>query len=771
MPFDFLVVEGGHTRTLPFPAARFLVGSDGQCALRFAPNQVQPRHAEIQVTDDRAFLTDLTGKGLTWVNGMPVEKGELQAGMLVRFGRVELMVRHERAEAGEAPARGAPLATDELAAAHRASPNPQASREAHAPAVEAPPVASASADPPGTPREGALDATARRPTPFREAAPAPAPAEAAPAAEPEQAASGEEEPPPATKGGTRSLTVGTIVDDRYLILARLAAGGMGEVYKAQHVELGKLMAMKVMRRQLSQDAEFVARFKREAIATSGIGQTNIVDISDFGRTEDGRFYFIMEYLDGMTLASLLHREGAQPVQRVLAIAVQIARALSAAHTLGVIHRDLKPENVMLLQRHGQRDFVKVVDFGVAKLPVAQGIKGHTAVGMVVGTPQYMSPEQAKAVPVDARSDIYSLGLIIHELLAGKPTFDAETPASLMVKQVTEPPPPLELGAEAPEGLMALIDSMLAKSPRDRPQTMAEVVEALEGFLGLGEGRGSLAGLQSTPVRSSPLRTPTLQARTLKRPTPSEAAAGKLPQQGEALGPDEDEVALSLPRSRAPLYAAAVALGVGVLGGLGWWLSQRPESEPSSSPPLVDAPREGPGERERGVPVAPSEAPPVRVVEAPAPPAEVRLRLASTPRGAAVYEGEVKLGTTPLTVSKATGRTAELRFVLEGYQVLTRRFDFAVDQDVAVELVTSAALHAPGGPPPRKAPGTKATRAPASAEKLFGRAPSEAAKPPEDEAGERATPAAEERAPLPTLVDDPYADDKNQQPKALKDVAY
>ena len=253
------------------------------------------------------------------------------------------------------------------------------------------------------------------------------------------------EAPPEATAITSMLTPGSIIDGRYEIVGKLAAGGMGEVYRAQHVELGKAMALKVMLPELSNDPEFVTRFKREAIAASRIGQQNIVDISDFGRTQNGRFYFVMEYLDGMTLSSLIHRQGAQAAERVLNIAAQACRALAAAHAQSIVHRDLKPENIMLLQRPGQPDFVKVLDFGVAKVSAGHGQGGHTAVGMVVGTPQYMSPEQAKAVPVDTRSDIYSMGLIIYELLTGRPTFSAETPSMLMVKHVVEAPPPFEPG--------------------------------------------------------------------------------------------------------------------------------------------------------------------------------------------------------------------------------------------------------------------------------------------------------------------------------------
>ncbi len=278
-----------------------------------------------------------------------------------------------------------------------------------------------------------------------------------------------------------ALRAGEIIDGRYEVLSKLAVGGMGEVYRAQHAQLGKPVVLKVMKASLSEDPDIVARFKREAIAASRIGHQNIVDVSDFGRAPDGRFYFVMEYLEGVTLKRLLAQEGAQPLGRVVHLGLQIARALAAAHEQTIVHRDLKPENLMVLQRVGAPDFVKVLDFGVAKVAATPGEGGQTAFGMVMGTPGYMSPEQAQGVPVDARSDLYSLGLILYELLAGKPTFTAETPSLLMFKQIGEPPPPFapEVAATVPTELEALIFRMLQKAPGDRPASMNEVIAVLE----------------------------------------------------------------------------------------------------------------------------------------------------------------------------------------------------------------------------------------------------------------------------------------------------
>ncbi len=289
-------------------------------------------------------------------------------------------------------------------------------------------------------------------------------------------------PPEDVPVRTKPLEPGEIIDNRYRILARLAAGGMGEVYRAEHVVLGKKFAVKVMHPELSEVQEFIGRFKREAIAASKIGQENIVDISDFGRTPDGALYSVMEFLDGKTLAHHLN-DGPLKLSRVVHIGAQIARALNATHQEGIVHRDLKPENVMLLQQPGQPDFVKVLDFGAAKVSTPTPGGPLTAMGMVVGTPEYMSPEQAAGLQVDPRSDIYALGLILYEMLAGKPAFTGETPSVVMVMQMTAEPSPLP--ATVPKQLVTLVQKMMKKKPADRQQTMGEVIEQLTRRLTTG----------------------------------------------------------------------------------------------------------------------------------------------------------------------------------------------------------------------------------------------------------------------------------------------
>ncbi len=265
---------------------------------------------------------------------------------------------------------------------------------------------------------------------------------------------------------------GRVIGGRYRLEARLAAGGMGEVYRATHLELGRTLALKLMRPELSLDPSFVERFRREAMTASRLGHPHIVDIIDSG-SEDGQFYFVMEFLDGETVSALIRR-GPVELPLALDLVTQMAEAMDVAHRAGVVHRDLKPDNVIVLQRGG-RPFVKLVDFGVAKVvtPIDQQLTTH---GAVVGTPQYMAPEQAAGVAVDLRADVYALGLILFELLTGKPPLTGETPALVMSAHIAQAAPALP--PQFPASLRALVAELLAKKPGDRPQSMADVVRAL-----------------------------------------------------------------------------------------------------------------------------------------------------------------------------------------------------------------------------------------------------------------------------------------------------
>ncbi|MCC7541307.1 MAG: serine/threonine protein kinase [Deltaproteobacteria bacterium] len=274
---------------------------------------------------------------------------------------------------------------------------------------------------------------------------------------------------------------GATLDGRYLVEGMLGEGGMGVVYAARHVHLEKRLAVKVLRQDASRDPDLVDRFQREARAATAIGSEHIVDISDFGKTPDGSTYFVMEFLAGSSLGDVL-AAGPMSLARTLHVGKQICEALGAAHQRGIVHRDLKPDNIYLVRRGGDANFVKVLDFGIAK--VGKGAKRLTVVGQVFGTPHYMSPEQAAGEPVDGRSDIYALGVILYEASTGQVPFDSEQPMAILTKHLYQDPvPPRQTpaGAQIPPRFEALILRCLAKKPDDRPATMEDVAVELESL--------------------------------------------------------------------------------------------------------------------------------------------------------------------------------------------------------------------------------------------------------------------------------------------------
>src|SRR5438128_5498432 len=236
--------------------------------------------------------------------------------------------------------------------------------------------------------------------------------------------------------------LGQTLAEKYLIENLVKRGGMGAVYRGKHVLMDKTVAIKVLRPSLAVDDAVVARFSREAKAASKISHPHAVSVTDFGEAENGVVFLVMEYLDGRTLKEVIQSEGAFTLDRTVEIVRQVAGALDAAHGQGVVHRDLKSDNIMLV-RHNSEDWAKVLDFGIAKIQRTEGAHDVdlTAPNLVVGTPQYMSPEQcSQTQPLDARSDVYSLGIILYEMLAGRVPFTGESPTVIMMKQVQDARP-------------------------------------------------------------------------------------------------------------------------------------------------------------------------------------------------------------------------------------------------------------------------------------------------------------------------------------------
>jgi serine/threonine-protein kinase len=284
------------------------------------------------------------------------------------------------------------------------------------------------------------------------------------------------------------LEPGTLIAGRYRVLGFIGAGGMGAVYRAEHVHMRKTVALKLLLPEFVKVEEVVQRFEREAIAAGRIDHPNVVAASDFGKLDDGSFYLVLEYVDGTSLRALL-AQGALPAVRALHIARQTALALGAAHAAGVVHRDLKPDNIMLVPAPEGGDRVKVLDFGIARVaPPGQGRDSTklTRVGVVMGTIAYMSPEQATGQAVDERADLYSLGVMLYEMIAGVVPFDAELPSQVLARQLVEAPPPLPEGTPPP--LAELVYALMEKKPEDRPASAQAVLDRLNALTPTPSGR-------------------------------------------------------------------------------------------------------------------------------------------------------------------------------------------------------------------------------------------------------------------------------------------
>ncbi|MDQ3940977.1 MAG: Stk1 family PASTA domain-containing Ser/Thr kinase, partial [Actinomycetota bacterium] len=271
---------------------------------------------------------------------------------------------------------------------------------------------------------------------------------------------------------------GTTYGGRYSVIERVGVGGMAEVYRARDELLGREVAVKVLSERLSTDRSFVERFRREAQAAANLSHPNIVSLYDYGTDGDANF-IVMEYIDGKSVADLIKDEGPLLPERAAEVAADVAKALERAHTAGLVHRDVKPNNIMLTSS-GQ---TKVTDFGIVRALGGDAEQQMTQTGMVIGTAAYLSPEQAQGNPVDARSDVYSLGCVLYEMLTGSPPFAGDTPLAIAYKHVREDAqPPSALNPDVPSGLDAITMKALAKNPDNRFSSASDMREDLERFL-------------------------------------------------------------------------------------------------------------------------------------------------------------------------------------------------------------------------------------------------------------------------------------------------
>jgi serine/threonine protein kinase len=320
---------------------------------------------------------------------------------------------------------------------------------------------------------------------------------------------------------TNEIEPGMVIRSKYQILEHLGGGGMADVYRVKHLAFNEICAIKVVKAKYADDTAFNNRFKGEAVLTRKLRHPNAIAVEDYDTTEDGRPYIVMEFVKGRNLRSVIDEDGALPVRRALSIALQVARALAAAHKLGITHRDIKPDNILITQDERGNEAAKVLDFGIAKVKEgAFTMAAYTATrkGMVVGTPQYMSPEQARGKvgdEIDSRADIYSLGVVIYEMVTGRLPFESDTPMGYCLEHLhTVPVPPHEFSAalNIPIGLSKLVMKALEKERGKRFSTIDEMIEALQDperwtALSMSQAPTVVAGVDE-PIQSAPPPKPT-----------------------------------------------------------------------------------------------------------------------------------------------------------------------------------------------------------------------------------------------------------------------
>jgi serine/threonine-protein kinase len=507
----------------------------------------------------------------------------------------------------------------------------------------------------------------------------------------------------------QSSLIGATIGN-YRVVSKLGEGGMGAVYLAEHPLIGKKVALKVLHEEYSANQDVVARFFNEARAVNDIQHPNIVDIIDYGvvqtQTGPGFVYFIMEFLGGEALASLIQRESPIPPERAFHIGVQVADALAASHQKGIIHRDLKPDNIYLIPRGREKDFVKVLDFGIAKLTGDAPGSRRTRTGIVMGTPAYMSPEQCEGKGnIDARTDVYALGIVLYEMITGRVPFAGEGYGEVLVQHLTKRPErPTTARGAVPPYVEAVIMKSLEKRREDRFQTMEELIEALRDPQAFIDARGGLDAFYRPdaggPVGQTAVMTPGGARTPYPMGAPATPGLG-VPRPATAPGaaaapssPALDAISAAPPRSKLPLVIGGAVVLLAAVGGilamtLGKGGGDKPGAAQAAVPGADRTPP--PADTTPTPPEAPPKAPPgspEAAPDTPPPAASVTIRITSEPPGADVYVGgdTTPRGKTPLQLELAKGDgEAQLTFKLAGYKDKQRAVKLSRDAELEIAL--------------------------------------------------------------------------------------
>ena len=487
----------------------------------------------------------------------------------------------------------------------------------------------------------------------------------------------------------RDLAPGDVVGE-YRIEGKIGEGGFGAVFSAMHPVIGKHAAVKVLARSLSSNPAMVSRFIAEARAVNQIRHRNIIDIFSFGQLPDGRQYYVMELLDGATFDAYLARRGKLPFAEAFPILRGIARALDAAHAKGILHRDLKPENVFLVFDEDGGVQPKLLDFGLVKLLGSPSGQHKTKTGTPMGTPNYMSPEQCRGKDVDERTDVYSFGVMVFEVLTGKLPFEGEGTMEVLLKHIDAVPPAASsVAPEVPPALDAALARLLAKAPEDRPQSVGQALEVLLAAARSAGIEGLPPPAAATSVPSGP-RLPESQDERAALASARTVVVGAQTFLGA-----ESDVSRPPPPRRPSRAVGIVALVATLAGAAGIVVmtrtAHRPPPAPVASASVTAAPALG------TTPSASVTAP------VPAPPApSVEVRVEGAPAGATVSASGAPLGQAPGPFVLPSGTSVKLLVSAKGYR--SRELEVVPTPGLtvsgALERDKPAAKPVPGKPIPK-----------------------------------------------------------------------